>query len=170
MLNKSIQLGSIAIAALLSSSIFAKSASALNFNFSFDDNGNNISGTIFDLTDDSTGGASKVSLSTPSNLDFSSPTANSFTVAGGAITDATYSSNTNPNLQFFAGAGFKLGSYRNPSSPNYTPVNFTQAAATPVPFGVSPDIGILILSGMFGVSRLRNKIAARKPINSNQAA
>ena len=44
------------------------------------------------------------------------------------------------------------------------------ASATPVPFGVSPDLGILILAGMFGVSRLRNKIAARKLINSNQAA
>ncbi len=34
------------------------------------------------------------------------------------------------------------------------------SAATPVPFGVAPNTGILILGGMWGVSRLRKKMAA----------
>ncbi len=38
--------------------------------------------------------------------------------------------------------------------------------ATPVPFGVVPDTGILILGGMWGVSRLRKKMSANASVNS----
>ncbi|WP_319423114.1 PFE-CTERM domain-containing protein [Pleurocapsa sp. FMAR1] len=153
--------------------MFAKSASALDFNFSFNDNGSNVSGTIFGLNDDtSSQSSSSVSLSTPSNLTFNSPNLNSFTVANGAITGVTYRSGTIPNLRFIDTSDNIQGSYRGTSQPVFiTPVTFSQVTggATPVPFGVAPNMGILILGGMFGASRLRNKIAARKLINSDRA-
>ena len=40
--------------------------------------------------------------------------------------------------------------------------NAASAPPTPVPFGVSTDLSILILGGMFGASRLRKTLAARK--------
>ena len=168
MLNKSIKVAGITIAALMSSTVFAKSASALNFNFSFPNSGNPVSGTIFGVNETDPI-ADSVSITTPANVTFDSSTAtsNSFTVAGGTITNADYSSNTTPNLRFLPGINF--GSYENTNT-NYSAITFSPAGATPVPFGVAPDLGILILAGMFGVSRLRNKIAARKLVNSNQAA
>ncbi|MGD1921649.1 MAG: hypothetical protein ACFCAD_23805 [Pleurocapsa sp.] len=36
------------------------------------------------------------------------------------------------------------------------------ASATPVPFGVSTDLSIIILGGLYGVSRLRKKLAVSK--------
>ncbi len=36
------------------------------------------------------------------------------------------------------------------------------AAATPVPFGVSPDLSIIILGGLYGAFHLRKKLAASK--------
>ncbi len=173
MLNKYFQVAGVTIAALLSSAMFAKSASALDFNFTFPNNGNPVSGTIFGLTDNSIDQpASSVSVSTPAPLtNFTSPTRNFFTVANGAITDADYVSKTNPNnLVFINKQGIINGSYIAIGNRSNTPVTFSQVSSpTPVPFGVSPDMGILILAGMFGISRLRNKIAARKLINSNQA-
>ena len=43
------------------------------------------------------------------------------------------------------------------------------SSPTPVPFGVSTDLSILILGGMFGASRLRKNIAARKQISNQEA-
>ena len=37
-----------------------------------------------------------------------------------------------------------------------------QAVATPVPFGVSTDLSIIILGSLYGASRLRKKLAANK--------
>ena len=42
-------------------------------------------------------------------------------------------------------------------------------APTSVPFGVSTDLSILILGGLYGASRLRKAIAARKLISNQEA-
>ncbi len=177
MLNKYIQVAGITIAALLSSTMFAKSASALDFNFSFNNSGIPVSGTIFGLNNNTSNQpASSVSLNSPDNVTFNTANPNSFNVTGGNITNVNYnSSNTSGNL-FLNGSttagsfnGFGSSGSSSGSDLTFSPL-VTGGGATPVPFGVAPDLGILILAGMFGASRLRNKIAARKLVNSNQAA
>ena len=42
------------------------------------------------------------------------------------------------------------------------PVVSTAVSPTPVPFGVSTDLSLMILGGMYGASRLRKKLAAKK--------
>ncbi|MEM8830121.1 MAG: hypothetical protein AAGE96_12290 [Cyanobacteria bacterium P01_G01_bin.19] len=46
----------------------------------------------------------------------------------------------------------------------FNPLNTTftaTSAATPVPFGVSTDLSLLILGGLYGASRLRKKLASK---------
>lgn len=160
MLNKSIRVAGVTIAAVLSSTVFAKSANALDFGFTFGSGINTVSGTIKGLTDNSTGAASEVSITTPDNVTFTSANPNTFTVAGGNITTASYTSSTaGSNLALFTAFGNYKGTAGTPTFSSGMP---SGGGATPVPFGVVPDMGILILGGMFAASRLRKKITARK--------
>lgn len=83
-------------------------------------------------------------------LDFSSATSGQLD-----FQDATFGSFFLINAN---GAGFEIVEGGNFGFPCCT---FT-AAPVPVPFEVSPTLGFLIVGGIWGVSRLRKKIAARK--------
>ena len=115
----------------------------------------------------------------------------SFTVVGGEIVDDNFSMRNGLGLHssflVLDGDGSKSGDptvgyfgQRNPSPGTIAdssttnmggPGGFNAAiysAATPVPFGVSADLSLLILGGLYGASRLRKTSAARKKI-SNQS-
>ena len=63
-------------------------------------------------------------------------------------------------------------SYINSSTAQNQPYNgaykFSASAPTAVPFGVSTDLSILILGGLYGASRLRKTLAARKQISNQE--
>ena len=73
--------------------------------------------------------------------------------------------------------GLRKGSFQysliNNKSSQSAPYNgaytFSFSPATAVPFDVSPDLGILILGGLYGASRLCKTIAARKQMSNQEA-
>lgn len=61
----------------------------------------------------------------------------------------------------FCYAGCPVGSGVTGNTDGFSGITFS-STATPVPFGVSGDLSIIILSGLYGASRLRKKFAASK--------
>ena len=51
----------------------------------------------------------------------------------------------------------------------FSGISYSSSSATAVPFGVSTDLSLLILGGMYGASRLRKTIAARNQIDEQKA-
>ncbi|MGD1917587.1 MAG: hypothetical protein ACFCAD_01135, partial [Pleurocapsa sp.] len=126
------------------------------FDFSFGSGspGGEGTGRVCGFSDNSTGPASYVLLYSPvsETFDLSTASSNSFTVAGGAVTSDIFNAEgfKDPaQLRLFPSSNF--GSY----DASFGPVTYTA-----VPFGVSTDMSIAILAGLYGASRLRKKFAA----------
>ena len=185
MLNKQIfsKVAGISVAASLAIAGTANTAQALDFSFSFDDTvGNNpgtVSGKIFGLADDATGqqptsvriDSAPASLGLTTPLTFSGSdyigSSTGFEVATGAISNANVLySNGNEALRLnFKNQNRLTNSTTTEYSLNtggFSGATYS-ASTTPtaVPFGVSPNMGIVILGGMYGASRLRKKLAAK---------
>ena len=158
-------------------------AQALDFSFSFDDtagaNQGTVTGKITGLSDDTNDQqpATVTVDGAPSDLNFSSLPLNlnyqngdGFDVSGGMITNASalYSDATSQIRFNFGGA--EVNSLKNiadstnvltsRAGDGFANITYTNDA-TPVPFGVAPNMGIIILGGMYGASRLRKKLAAK---------
>ena len=176
----------IGFASTLALSITTSNAHAFDFTFSFDNVEGNTPGTVEGIItrlNEGTGAADSVIITSfPAGLGgtidngndatlWSDQFTNSFTVNSGSITAA----------DFFAGLGagtsdiFCLGdcggnnvNFLSLDSQTTQTANIngfsgaTYTAATPVPFGVSTDLSLLILGGTYGVSRLRKRMAANK--------
>lgn len=164
----------------------ANKARALDFSFSFDDtaapNQGTVTGTISGLSDNATDQkTATVSIdSAPASLGFSSlpltfnnASGSGFDVSSGAIqnTSSIAYNTTGAVVRFNVGAQ-GLNTLTNTSNRQssfgangfsgvtYAAIN--TSTPTPVPFGAAPNTGIVILSGMYGASRLRKKLAANK--------
>lgn len=144
----------ISIAAAIAIAGTAGKAQALVFDFSFGAGspGGEITGRVGGLADNSAGPASYVWFYTPIAESFNVGTANSntFTVTGGAVVEADFNAvgfnDDTTQLRLFPGGTF--GSYDT---------SFSNVTYTPVPFGVSTDMSIAILAGLYGASRWRKK-------------
>ena len=158
-------------------------AQALDFSFSFEDiagaNQGTVTGTITGLSDDTNDQqpATVTVDSAPSDLNFSSLPLNlnyqngdGFDVSGGVITNASaLYSDTGSQIRFTTGT-VGVNSLKNLANnrtsragDGFAQITYTASSTPPtaVPFGVSPNMGIIILGGMYGASRLRKKLAAK---------
>ena len=162
----------IGIAASLALAGTANTAQALDFDFSFGigSPGGEITGRVGGLADNTSNQtADYVWLYTPVGETFRLSGDNNFSVAGEMITAATFDNagfqdsstplvfrNETITLPAFLGGGtvpFVNGSYASSNG---------AVTYTAVPFGVSTDMSIAILAGLYGASRLRKKLALRK--------
>ena len=147
----------IGVAASLALAGTAGKAQALEFDFSFGAGspGGEVTGRVGGLVDNAANQtASYVWLYTPvaETFDLSTSSLNSFTVSSGAVTVDDFIAdgfNDPTQLRLFSGSSF--GSYDT---------SFGNVTYTAVPFGVSTDMSIAILAGLYGASRLRKKFAA----------
>ena len=163
-------------------------ALALNFSFSFNDtagdNTGTVSGTAYGLNDnmDNQEPTSVTIDSAPSSLGVSLPitltsadykaASTGFDVSGGSITDANvfYVSSgeilrlNHNNLNTLTNRSNGLFSINNQGFSGAT-----YSSPTAVPFGPSTDLGLGILGGIWGISRLRKAISVRKLIGNSQA-
>lgn len=186
MTNKQIlsKLAGISLATSIAFLGTANTAQALDFSFSFDDtvdpNQGTVTGTIMGLNDNANGQqpASVTVDNAPASLGFTSlplsldyTDGNGFDVSNGAIVnasalytgvDAGLRFNTDPNG---ANRLRNIGNSEFSRAVNgFSGVTYTASSNPPtsVPFGVSTNMGIVILGGMYGASRLRKKLAANK--------
>ena len=150
----------------------SSSAQAYNFSFTLDDGTNSATGTIYDLSDGNGVAPSSIEVNSPNIGLVTFPgSGGTFDVAGGSIVASNYESfasnapailNLSPNPSTNIG-GILAFNYNDASRTNIvdSDSNPQYSQATPVPFGVSTDLSILILGGLYGVSRLRKKLSAR---------
>ena len=173
-----------------------ESASALDFNFSFDNTILNVpgtvEGTIQGLNDNSTGAASAVLITSfPAGLggsfDISNDAmlwdnilVNEFTVTNGSITAASFDARNNSGGDTLclnaSGASlctnnFNLltlngGSSITGNNDSFSGVTFS--SATPVPFETEPTLGILLAAAFFGSRHLHHKHKAKKLLLNNK--
>ena len=185
MLNQISKVAGVGFAVTLALALSANNAQALDFSFSFDNvEGNTpgtVEGTITGLNE-GTGAADSVLITSfPAGLGgsfdagndatlWSNQGANTFTVTNGSITDADFNSDSSNgsnlclNCSEFGGVNGTINGSTGNALFNFD--GFSGAtystAATSVPFGVSTDLSIIILGGLYGASRLRKKFAASK--------
>ena len=182
MLNKLAKAAGVGFATTLALAATANNAQALDFTFSFDNGFGSTPGTVKgNITglNEGTGAANSVIITDyPAGLGgtfdegndatlWSNQTSNSFTVSSGSITAANFGADSNTGDDVFC---LNCGSYNGLTLDdlNTDTVNdegfagATYSAATPVPFGVSTDLSIIILGSLYGASRLHKRIAAGK--------
>lgn len=165
-------------------------AQAFDFTFSFDNvDGNTagtVSGTITGLEDNTSNQAADSILITnvPPGIVVEEQDAtlwddiqvNSFEVSNGQIIAASFGAEDTVNGDVMclgsdtlrcSGSPFQL--LWNTNTNNFVrnngaigAANGVEFTATAVPFGVSGDLSMLILGGLYGASRLRKKLAANK--------
>ncbi|MEO9896257.1 MAG: hypothetical protein ABJF05_07770 [Paracoccaceae bacterium] len=144
------------------------SASTLDFNFSFDQGANRLTGTVFGLTDDSTGTASLVSVTqSPGGAFDIIPEIfqNEFVVRDGVLTNALFSSGSassdaffNVHFQISGGSGIFSAdeAITGQGLSAAGAISFSPVAAVPIPAS-----GLLLLSVFGSVIALRRRKNAR---------
>lgn len=173
------KIAGISFASTLALAVTANNVYAFDFSFQFSDGTNTATGTILGLTE-GTSTPSSVTASSPSlgitdvnfttPVSFTSGAANTFTVLSGEIISDDYvaeADNGSGDLIFFDGdrsegswiRPYFLGNASNIGSETIT---YTPLSPTSVPFGVSTDLSLIILGGLYGASRLRKKFVASK--------
>ncbi len=172
-------IGSVA-AGILASTL---PAHALDFKFNFTGVDNNtVEGTIYGLQDNGTSSASDItidstsnpaqlyrgSIYSPSNNSFFSTNANSFTVANGILTSASFSFTSdqvylqlNNDLAGFGSDNF----FQNNNAPTFGPSGFSGAtySSADVPFDIPGGATIPAVGGLLALGLMRK---ARKRIAS----
>ena len=190
MYNQISKAAGVGLVATLALAVSANNVQAFDFPFSFDnatgsgDTPGTVEGIITGLNE-GTGAADSVLITSfPSGLGSTfdegndavlwtgntGNDVNSFTVSSGIITDVNFISGTSGVQQqelwlngFDTHNYLSLNNHANDTwnQNGFSGVSFS-AAATPVPFGVSTDLSLIILGGLYGASRLRKKFAASK--------
>lgn len=165
----------------------ANNAQAFDFTFSFDNVNGTVPGTVEGIItglEEGTGAADSVKITSfPAGLAGSFDNgndatlwlfqmANSFTVNSGSIVAADFlaiHAVGNSSDILCLGSCFTnnansltLDNDSTNTANNDGFAGATYTAATSVPFGVSTDLSLLILGGIYGVSRLRKRMAANK--------
>ena len=146
------------------------SARAFDFSFTLDDGTDSVTGTIFGLQNNATSSPSSIEITSGGFGTYPS-SGGTFTVAGNSIVSSNYSASASAapaslrlsDINGFRyndmsrGMGGKGALFDSDDNPQYSAVG----GATSVPFGVKTDLSILILGGLYGVSRIRKTLSAR---------
>ena len=192
MFKQFLKVASISMTTSLALAVNAHTTQALDFTFSFDNSIGNTSGTVSGiiqgLNDNNTGAASAVIVTdVPIDLEGSfnngnnavawdTQYSNSFTVTNGVITSGNFEArdigfgfdtlclnatgaNCVPNANLFT---YDSNTTRVYNNDGFAGVTFAPVA---VPFGVSPNMGLIILGGIWSISRLRKTVGKSEPVS-----
>lgn len=202
MLNRIIKVAGISLATTIGLAVTANQVQAYDFNFNFNRDDLETSGTLrfnnalsiptnsasanelldweiniknvntnseYSLFGDGNGfGAdnSDLDLTPPLTWNVSSTEAsiNSgvFRILGGSASEALFQVNKDFSTRNYSIEDANGRTYRSPAFGGDAGFVATAVSPTAVPFGVSTDLSIMILGGMYGASRLRKKLAANK--------